>query len=220
MIDQDKLTEASRGALARGIRVLQGCRLDKDDREHMAILLGHMAPDQDSTWVDIGCGFGEPVRLLRELRPDLRFWLVNNNSFQLSQAPPDVATFCCDMHELPFDEASFDGAMFLYSLCQSDGFVHALREAWRVVRPGGKLFVFDCARFGAEDDALSLQHLGARFIPFDSLRVVNRVAGWDLEAFLLPQGSNEVFRSMFIDPELHDRIFSGVRPIIWWARRR
>jgi SAM-dependent methyltransferase len=219
MTDQDKLTTASEIALKKGLRVLQGFRLEDTDQGHVAALLAFMAPGRGTKWVDLGCGFGEPAKLMKELRPDLMFWLVNNNTFQLSKCPSDMPTFCYDMHDMPFDPGEFDGAMFLYSLCHADDFVVALREAARVVRPGGKLFVYDYVRFDG-DDALAHQHLNARFIPFDMLRAVARAGDWDLESFVLPRGSDAVFRSLMPNQHLYNLIFKGLRPILWKAVRR
>lgn len=219
MIDQNKLNEASEQAHKVGLRVLQGFRLEDTDQGHVAALLNFMDPGKGTKWVDIGCGFGEPAKLMKELRPDLLFWLVNNNTFQLSKCPTDMPTFCCDMHDLPFDRAEFDGAMFLYSLCHADDFVIVLREASRVVRPGGKLFVYDYVRFEG-DDQLSMDHLNARFIPFDMLRAMARAGDWDLESFQLPRGSDAVFRSLMPNQYLYAQIFRGIRPVMWKATRK
>lgn len=218
MIDQEKLTEVSRLVHDKGMRLLQGFRLEPTELEHMAALLHHMDPAPGTKWVDLGCGFGEASRLLKTLRPDLMFWLVNNNSFQLSKVPATMPAFCCDMHEMPFEAGEFDGAMFMYSLCHADDFIVVLREAARVVKPGGQLFVFDYVRFEG-DDTLTLNHLNARFIPFDALRMVLRAGGWELMSFVLPKGSDAVFRSLFDDQRVYELLFRGLRPIIWKATR-
>jgi SAM-dependent methyltransferase len=217
MIDQEILNAASRNVLARNIRVLQGYRLAPTEREHIEKLLVYMAPATDSHWVDIGCGFGEPARLLQELRPDLEFTLVNNNSFQLSQAPAWMPSFCCDMQELPIKDEMFDGAMFLYSLCQADDPIDALIEAARVVSPGGRLFVFDYLRVKGSDE-LSEKYLAAKFMPDTAMPLQLRAAGWTLEGVTrLTGGDDRVFRELFDDQSLYDRIFIDLRPAIWWA---
>lgn len=218
MIDPTRLDAASRALYARNLRVLQGFRLAETDHAHIAALLRLMAPAANGTWLDIGCGFGEPARIMRELRPDLKFWLLNNNSFQLSMAPRDMPSSCCDMHELPFGDALFDGAMMLYSLCHADDFLVVLREAARVTKPGGKLFVFDYARF-AGDDRLAVEHLAARFLPFDWLRGAAVASGWRMDHAILPTGDDTVFRSLFEDQKLYERIFDGARPVVWWATK-
>jgi ubiquinone/menaquinone biosynthesis C-methylase UbiE len=220
MIDQYLLTEQSRKALADDLRVLQGYRLGMTDREHIERLLNYMDPPKNSLWLDIGCGFGEPARLMREVRPDLDFYLVNNNEFQLDHAPEDLHKWYADMHALPFRDEIADGAMFLFSLCHADDAIMALAEARRVVKPGGKLFVFDYIRTKG-DDFMSWHHLAARFFGLNALHHMCRFVGFQFGGCIAPEGSDAVFRSVFEgDQELYERIFDDLTPVVWWATRR
>jgi SAM-dependent methyltransferase len=217
MITPEAISVASALCLARGIRILQGFRLADTDRLHIGALLGYMAPEEGSYWVDIGCGFGEPAKLMLETRPDLRFELVNDNEFQLSHVPASLSAWRADMHAMPFADQTFDGAMFLYSLCHASPRT-ALAEAARVVRPGGRLFVFDYLR-KCGDNALTQEHLGANFYTKEELRACARAVGWRPTRLILPSGSDALFRSTFSDPALYDKLFAELLPAIWLATR-
>lgn len=218
MMDQAKLTQASRLALARNLRVLQGYRLAPNDHDHVHRLLDLMDPDENTTWLDIGSGFGEPARIMHRLRPDLKFWLVNNNLYQIEFGVAEMPTFFADMYELPFPDETADGAMFLFSLCHADNKVLALREAARVVRPGGALFVFDYARTGG-DNRLAMRYLSSMFITIPQLCTAAAGSGWSPPEFMSPDGDDAVFRSVFEDEELYYEIFKDLAPVVWKAVR-
>jgi len=48
-----------------------------------------------------------------------------------------------DMEALPFPAESFDAALFVAALHHVPDALVPLREAWRVLRPGGRLFVYE-----------------------------------------------------------------------------
>lgn len=218
MIDQESLTEWSRHALTQDIRVLQGYRFAQTEREHIAKLLEHMKPEHGSVWLDIGCGFGEPAKLMSELRPDLTFCLINNNKFQLEQVPEGQARWYADMHALPFEDETADGAMFLYSLCHADDPIQAIREARRVVKPGGRLFVFDYMT--NRRDHLNCPVLASQFFSFKAWQRMCRSVGWQIDSYVVPPGDDALFRMVMDNDVLYDHIFGELTPIVWWASRR
>ena len=223
MIPVAVLDAASCQCLELGIRILQGYRLGDTDDAHIAALLEYMAPAPGSSWVDIGCGFGEPARLMQEARPDLHFELVNNNEFQLGVVPGHLSAWSADMHNLPFADQTFDGAMFLYSLCHGALF-YALKEAGRVVKDGGRLFVFDYIRLQDTKKlrALTLDTLGARFWSFEEWLAYVQASDWQDCRMAFPAGSDNVFRQAFgaNREALYDQIFADLVPVILTATMR
>jgi ubiquinone/menaquinone biosynthesis C-methylase UbiE len=107
-----------------------------------------------SAWgrtIDIGAGTGVNVELypegvtelvlaepdehmLNHLRPKVPGW---ERSVEIVKAPAD---------SLPFDDDSFDTAVFTLVLCTVPDAAAALREAARVLRPGGKLLFVEHIR--------------------------------------------------------------------------
>jgi SAM-dependent methyltransferase len=218
MIPQDMLTAASRAGWEQGLRILQGYRLAPTDAAHVARLLTYMAPPRDTLWLDLGCGFGEVARLMRELRPDLRFILVNNNRFQLDRVPGEFRTLDADMAAVPLDDGCADGCMFLYSLCHAESFHTVLREAARLTAPGGALFVFDYQRLGGTN-ALMHQRLYAWALYGEQMQDELAAAGWRLALRDYPDGDDSLFRSLFASEAEYELIFRDLVPVIIKAVR-
>jgi SAM-dependent methyltransferase len=108
--------------------------------------------------VDVGAGTGVNVELfppavtelvlaepdphmLRKLRP------------KLSEVSRDAAVVQAPAEELPFEDDSFDTAVFTLVLCTVPDPQAALAEAARVLRPGGKLLFVEHVR--AEEPGLA-----------------------------------------------------------------
>jgi len=58
---------------------------------------------------------------------------------------PHVTTAVADVHALPFVDASFDAVLVLHTLTYAESPPVALREAARVLRPGGRVVVLSLA---------------------------------------------------------------------------
>ena len=56
-----------------------------------------------------------------------------------------------DMEELPIDDGAVDLALFSQSLHHAGHPERAVREAWRIVRPGGRIVVLDLAKHRFEE---------------------------------------------------------------------
>jgi ubiquinone/menaquinone biosynthesis C-methylase UbiE len=101
--------------------------------------------------IEIGAGTGLNV----ELYPDgvSELVLAEPDEHMLNRLRPKVSTWGRDVDvvrapadRLPFDDDSFDTAVFTLVLCTVPDATTALREAARVLRPGGKLLFIEHVR--------------------------------------------------------------------------
>jgi ubiquinone/menaquinone biosynthesis C-methylase UbiE len=94
--------------------------------------------------LDIGCGTGQSRRLYAS---HCASYLGLDLSLEALRAArrtiPDVAWVRADARILPFASASFDVVAFSSVLHHIPDYTLALREAHRVLRPGGWAFAFD-----------------------------------------------------------------------------
>jgi SAM-dependent methyltransferase len=112
-------------------------------------LIQHMAPQPGETILDIGCGSGALDRTLARLWPVNPITAIDVNPFLQREAaalaaeegvPPAIAFLPGGAEALPFPDASFDCVFTVTVLEECDADL-ALREAWRVLRPGGRIGV-------------------------------------------------------------------------------
>ena len=141
----------------------------------------HFPPSQSQlTLLDVGCGHGNSSRRFLELRGDVRVIGADFAANMLlmarrmtSRALPDIqrraSWLQADTLRLPLPDSSVDaitGHSVYYMLGDRDQF---LREALRVLRPGGRLILLDPASRPFPIDVLRTSH---------SLRVKLAVMSW------------------------------------------
>ncbi len=132
-----------------GVAALEDRARAPSYRAMVCSLIEHMAPQPGETILDIGCGSGALDRILAGLRPANPITAIDINPFLQREAMALAAE--AGLHAaiafrpgsaeaLPFPDASFDCAITVTVLeeCDAD---QALRQAWRVLRPGGRLGV-------------------------------------------------------------------------------
>lgn len=101
--------------------------------------------------LDVGCGFGGTLASLNERLTGLKLVGLNIDRRQLSRARGQVAPvadnsveFCCaDACALPFAAGSFDRVLAVECIFHFPSREQFLREACRVLRPGGVLALSD-----------------------------------------------------------------------------
>lgn len=107
-----------------------------------------MLPDGCSI-LDIGCGTGDMLRIFSAERPRARLTGLDFSPNMLSVAEDrcrGIAQLTLrqgNAMALPFSDGSFDGACMSFALRNTADYSRTLREAARVLRPGGVMLVID-----------------------------------------------------------------------------
>lgn len=206
---------ASQMCAERGLLVLNAHLFADTERGHIDVLLDLIQPKPGAIILDAGCGFGETARLMREARPDLAFKLVNASKVQLAECPQDMECIEADYTSMPVASESVDVVMFNYAISHAPDWVLVLREANRVLREGGTLFINDMMRQDDAGNELFELVLGAR--AYQSWRVEGwaKQAGFSLEQGFVHRNTVQRMRGVFQDPALYDCIMTGVVPATW-----
>jgi ubiquinone/menaquinone biosynthesis C-methylase UbiE/DNA-binding transcriptional ArsR family regulator len=136
----------------RGERVEDAKSVGEDDFAtralHRAILdLTIAAPIGDL--LDVGCGRGSLLKLLASRAHRAVGVDIDANARQLARAEllfagiPNCSLRKGDMYRLPFTEAEFNTVIIDDVLADAHDPVRALREARRILKPGGRLFILE-----------------------------------------------------------------------------
>lgn len=200
-------TEAMVGA---GASIFQTHKLASTDREHVAVLLRCFSPPCRARVLDAGCGVGAVARLMAEMRPDLRFTLLNISGAQLDMVPAGMAKVRADFHHVPMRDGCFDAVMFTFSL--GHGLLdRCLAEAARVLRPGGVLFIYDIAG----DQEHLITHAGYRPHGRDEVTEAAARHGFSLDLVRVPPSSTADCVALFGRGAFEAHGFDRVWPMIY-----
>lgn len=101
--------------------------------------------------LELACGQGFNLAYLAARHPDVRFTGLDLTPAHLDATRSrveqaglrNVTLTLGDYHRLPYADASFDEVFCIEGLCHASDLPLALREIARVLRPGGRLTLFD-----------------------------------------------------------------------------
>jgi len=134
---------------ARLAAVLELRAADPQQRAMLNAYLSEVGISDSTIALDVGCGTGAVTRALAEM-PNVREAIGIDPSpvfvekaREIGKANPRLSFRTGDARSLPFPDASFDLVVFHTVLCHVPEPERALREAHRVLHPGGWLAVFD-----------------------------------------------------------------------------
>lgn len=111
--------------------------------------------------LEVGCGVGAQLRILTRRFPDVKFTGVDFSPSQLDRArillADEMASGRVELREgsafeLPFRDGEFDGVFFCWVFEHLADPLRAMKEAARILKPGGRIFASEVFNSGVHVD--------------------------------------------------------------------
>ncbi len=108
-------------------------------------IIEELNPQENEKIIDLGCGTGYYLFLLSSLPVKLNLTGFDYDKEALSEAknslPKNIKFLSGDLHRMPFKDNSFDKAIISEVLEHLENDVKALKEIYRILKPGGMLVI-------------------------------------------------------------------------------
>lgn len=212
--DESYVADTTAALASAGHRVLQIFQMGATERAHVGALLDMFDPPEGALVLDAGCGIGAVADLMSDMRPDLRFVLLNVSLAQLEMCRGTHARVAADFHRLPVADGSVDAVLFTYSL--GHGLLDVvLTEAVRVLKPGGMLFIYDLA---SENSATLIRTLGYKAHAPGRVMKICANLGLRRDFAIRPDANVDGFMRI-MDRTTFGKIFAGIVPAAYRFER-
>lgn len=203
------LGEQTRRAVAGGSQLLQVHRFGKSDAEHVSRLMRWAQFQTHGRIIDMGCGVGAMASMMRRLGMMMDITLLNISQEQLDMCPAGFEKVCAPFEDTGLPAEWFDGAMFCFSIGHGDP-AQAMRETFRILRPGGVLMVYDMARLWGDNTLmhqLSYEVHGA-----DWMENIAVLAGFEPDICIFPR---RYTTPAYVIEQGIMGCFDGTVPVVW-----
>ncbi len=171
-------------------------------------LLNHVSFPENAFILDAGCGIGGSSRLLGKLfnckviGVDLADEFINAAIFltRATHFEKQIRFQQGSVLNLPFNENKFDGILCQHILMNIEDKIGAVKEFYRVLKPGGKLIIHEIAK-GSND-------LMQYPVPWASKNTISFLTSWEYQSKLL---STTGFLSIFEEDKSNEAL-------VWWEK--